>query len=316
MLKTVLVTGGSGLVGSAIRGLSKDDFDENILYNFIYLNSKMCDLKSFDETKKLFELILPNYVIHLAACVGGLYKNLNNPATMYTDNILINTNVLECARLTGVEKLVACLSTCIFPDKVDYPIHESSLHDGPPHPSNESYAYAKRMLEVQCRAYNKQYNCNFICVIPTNVYGPNDNYNLEDSHVIPALIHRCYLAKQNGLDFIVRGTGKPLRQFIYSMDLAKLIIIVLQSTIKESIILSPSNEYTIEQVSKMISSKFGMNSILDNSSSDGQYRKTSDNSKLNTLLNYNKIDFKFTDLEIGLSQTIDYFIEHYELLRK
>ena len=305
-MKTILVTGGFGLVGSAIKDLDVTE------YNIIYLNSMMCDLKNYQSTKVLFEHVRPHYVIHLAACVGGLYKNMNNPASMYYDNILINTNVLHCAYLTGVERLVACLSTCIFPDAVRYPISEKSLHDGPPHHSNESYAYAKRMLEVQCKAYRKEYNCNFVCVIPTNVYGPRDNYNLEDAHVIPALIHRCYLAKQNGTDFIVRGTGKPLRQFIYSMDLAKLIMFVLKSNVTDSIILSPSDEWSIGDVAKQIATSFNVdNLIFDRSYSDGQYCKTADNSKLKSL-----IDFEFTDLKEGLAKTIDHFIKNYHLLRK
>ena len=310
-MKTILVTGGSGLVGSAIK--------QCILpgYSFIFLNSTVCDLRNFEETKKYFESCTPNYVIHLAACVGGLYKNMNNPATMYLENIQINTNVLHCSYLVGVEKLVACLSTCIFPDKTEYPIHEESLHDGPPHPSNECYAYAKRMLDVQCKAYRTQYLCNFVCVIPTNVYGKHDNYNLEDAHVIPALIHQAYLAKINNKEFVVRGTGKPLRQFIYSMDLAKLILIVLENPVEGTIILSPSTEYSIADVAKAIAKKFKIKKVVyDNLFSDGQYRKTADTTKLNTLLNAKQINFSFTDLHKGLSETIDYFIEHYETVRK
>ena len=116
--------------------------------------------------------------------------------------------------------MIAILSTCIFPDKTNYPINEKMLHDGPPHKSNEEYAYAKRILQIHCNAYNKQYNRNYICVIPTNIYGKFDNFSIDHGHVIPSLIHKAYLAKKNNITLIVNGTGTALRQFIYSEDLA------------------------------------------------------------------------------------------------
>lgn len=119
---------------------------------------------------------------------------------------------------------MSCLSTCIFPDRATYPIDESVVHDGPPHRSNEGYAYAKRMIDVLNRCYNEEYGCMFTSVIPTNVYGPYDNYNIEDGHVIPGLIHKCFKAKAAGEDFAIWGSGKPLRQFIYSEDLAQLMV--------------------------------------------------------------------------------------------
>ena len=128
-----------------------------------------------------------------------------------------------------VAKLVSCLSTCIFPDKTTYPIDETMLHTGPPHSSNAGYAYAKRMIDVLNRCYNEEYGCQFTSVIPTNIYGPHDNFNLEDSHVIPGLIHKACIAKDAGADFVVWGSGTPLRQFIYSNDLAKLMIWTLRS---------------------------------------------------------------------------------------
>merc|ERR1711998_502410 len=131
---------------------------------------------------------------------------------------------MECCRVFGVEKLVSCLSTCIFPDKTAYPIDETMVHNGPPHKSNYGYAYAKRMVDVLSRAYNDQYGCNFTSVIPTNIYGSWDNYNLEDSHVIPGLIHKVYNAKKDSGELYVWGSGTPLRQFIFSEDLARLMI--------------------------------------------------------------------------------------------
>jgi len=146
---------------------------------------------------------MPEYVIHTAGKVGGLLGNMNNKGQFFYENIMINTNVLESARLTNVKKVVSFLSTCVFPDNVKYPLTEDQIHNGEPHNSNYPYAYAKRMLDVQSRAYREQYDCNYICVIPTNIYGPNDNFNLKNGHVLPSLIHKCYLAKQNNEDFVI-----------------------------------------------------------------------------------------------------------------
>lgn len=304
-MKTVLVTGGSGLVGSAIRKVT-----EGHTASFIFLDRTTANLLDWSETDILFERVRPNFVVHLAANVGGLYKNMNQKVQMLEDNILMNTHVLRAAHKYKVEKLVACLSTCIFPDDIEYPITECRLHDGPPHPSNAAYAHAKRLLDVQCRAYNEQYNCNFVTVIPTNIYGPHDNFNLEDSHVIPALIHKCHQAKRAGVDFVVRGSGKPLRQFIYSEDLARLILRVLFSDVKESIILSPSDEYSIREIATTIAGEYPV--VFDTQWADGQYRKQVDNSRLLELFP----DFEFTPLEVGLQRTIEWFNEESETIRR
>ena len=309
-METILVTGGSGLVGSAISSLSS-------LYNFkfIFLNSKTCNLLNYTETENVFSQIKPDYIIHLAACVGGLYKNINFPVKMFEENIIININVLKAAHVLGVKKLVTCLSTCIFPDETSYPLSEDMLHRGPPHSSNEGYSYAKRMLEVQCRYYNKQYNCNFVCIIPTNIYGPHDNFNLDDAHVIPALIHNCYLSKEKSTPFVVKGTGKPLRQFIHSSDLAKIIMKMIETNEINMLIVSSTKEYSIGDIANMIAKKFEYEKhlIFDDTFSDGQYRKTVDNSKL---LNFLGHEFEFTNLDIGICDTIDWFIDNYEKCRK
>ena len=177
-MEKILVTGGTGLVGNAIEKISND-----YNYQFVFLSSKDCDLTNLNETQSLFQKHNPDFVIHLASNVGGLFKNMNFKVEMYEKNSLINCNVLKCCHDFHVKKVISCLSTCIFPDKTTYPINEEMLHNGPPHHSNEAYAYAKRMLEVHSKAYQSQYGDNFICIIPTNIYGEHDNYSLEDGHV-------------------------------------------------------------------------------------------------------------------------------------
>ena len=308
-MKTILVTGGSGLVGSAINNIINNSIYNNE-YNFIFLSSKNCNLLNYDETFQYFNNIKPSYVIHLAAQVGGLFKNMKHKVDMFIDNITINNNVLKVCHEIKVEKLVSCLSTCIFPDNTTYPINESMLHLGPPHSSNDAYAYAKRMLDVLSTSYRQQYNDNFICIIPTNIYGPHDNFNLEDSHVIPGLIHKCYLAKQNNQPFIVAGSGSPLRQFIYADDLAKLILWSLFDYHDlDTIILSPSesSEVSIKFIAEEIAKSMDYNNIIfDSNKSDGQYKKTADNSKLMNLIN----DFEFTDISYGIKKTVEWFIEN------
>jgi GDP-L-fucose synthase len=213
--------------------------------------------------------------------------------------------------------LVSCLSTCIFPDKTEYPIDEGMLFNGPPHFSNDAYAYAKRMIEIHSKAYREQHGDNFICVIPTNVYGDYDNYNLQDAHVVPALIHKCYLAKQKGESFVVAGTGKPLRQFIHSQDLGELMVKVLeQYNSTEPIILSPdeSSEISIGEIAQTIAKKFDYldHLVFDSTKPDGQYKKTASNKKLRKYFP----DYQFKNFEASLSETVDWFIQNYSTIRK
>jgi len=306
-MKSVLVTGGSGLVGHAIQNISHEFGNR---YNFVFISSAQCNLLEMNNVKNLFEEIKPYYVIHLDACVGGLFKNMNNKVKMLEENLLINYNVVKCCYDYKVEKLVACLSTCIFPDKTSYPIDETMLHDGPPHPSNEGYAYAKRMLEIHCRMYRENYGCNFVCVIPTNIYGLYDNFSLEDGHVIPSLIHKCYLAKQANEPFIVKGSGSPLRQFIFSEDLARLILWVVREYNEPTIILSvpEDKEISIRDVAIMIANEFQHDNIqFDTSFSDGQHKKTANNQKLMSF----KHRIIFTPIHEGIRRTVDWFIHSY-----
>jgi GDP-L-fucose synthase len=207
------------------------------------------------------------------------------------------------------------MSTCIFPDKCDYPLNEKDLHKGPPHPSNFGYAYAKRMLEVQSSAYRREWNCNYVVAIPTNIYGPNDNFSLTEGHVVPALIHRTYLAMQNREDLTVWGSGKPLREFVLSDDIARLALWAMDNYSDDSpIILSSGIETSIAELVELVARHMGFNGriIFDSSKPDGQFRKPSDTSKLRSLLP----DFQWTPLEDGIEKTVDWFQQNYACIRK
>jgi len=303
MENKILVTGGYGLVGSEFIGAQ-----------FYKPTSKQFDLVKTEDTNRLM-LKQFDGVIHCAGKVGGIGGNMNFKGEFFYDNIMMNTNIIEGARLTKVKNLVCFLSTCIFPDKTEYPLTESKIHLGPPHFSNNAYAYAKRMADVQIRAYKEQYDLNYKSVIPTNIYGPNDNYNLENGHVIPSLIHKCFLARENKTDFIVWGSGNPMREFIFSRDVAKLTEWVLHNyNENEPIILSTSDEISIKSVVDIIVElmNFKGNVIFDDTKPDGQFRKPSDNSKIKSYLP----NFEFTPLYDGLKETIEFFESNYNFIRK
>lgn len=301
-----LITGGSGMIGSALR---------NILPDALYIDSKYCDLRSSIHTEELFKSFSPDYVIHLAAKVGGVKANQNNLGEFYYDNILINTNVLESSKKCKVKKVVSLLSTCIYPDKVSYPLTEEQIHLGEPHHSNYGYAYAKRMLDVQSRAYRENYGCNFITAVPNNLYGEHDNFHLEDSHLIPAIIRKVYESKIYNSAVNLWGNGSPLREFTYSYDLAKILLFLLENYDDPSPInVGNTNEYSVREVCDKISKIFDFNGIInwDESKPTGQYKKPSSNSKL-LKLGWKQEDY--TNFDDGLNKVCNWFIENYPNIR-
>jgi len=332
--EVVLVTGGTGLVGRAIESVVNANKEEFDCYSFVFIGSKDADLSDETQTRALFQRVRPNYVIHLAALVGGLFSNLNNNLQFLRKNLSINDNVLLMSHEMNVKKCISCLSTCIFPDKTSYPIDESMIHLGPPHDSNFGYSYAKRMIDVLNKAYHN-YNCNdstgahktvFTSVIPTNVFGSYDNFNVDHSHVIPGLIAKAYKAvteaKQKGAKsakLVVFGSGEPKRQFIYSIDLAKLIIWVLKSYEEiDPIILSvgEEDEISIREAAQEVVNAFTDDDMkleleFDRNYSDGQFKKTANNGKLRKYLP----DFEFTPIHVGIKETVEWFRHNYSTAR-
>lgn len=298
---TKVITGGSGLIGSAFK-------------NGVKLNSKR-DLRDYDKAEFAIGMYKPDVVIHCAAKVGGVGANMEFPADFFMDNIRMNTNVIQACKELKVKKLVSFLSTCVFPDDVEYPLDETKIELGPPHHSNFAYAYAKRMADVQIRAFNKQYGTQYFSVIPCNVYGPNDNYSLESGHVIPMLIHKCYLAKKNRKTFEVWGDGTPLREFVYSKDVANIVDLLIQKYEgTEPVIISNPTEYTIKQVVDLIVEYMGFKGKVKwlTDKPNGQHRKPSSNAKLLSIIG----DYEFTTLEKGLKESIEWFILNYPNVRK
>lgn len=252
----VLVTGGSGLLGHALQieaGFQSGSTEHSShSLDFIFATSGDADLRCEQATRALLERERPEVVVHLAAQVGGLFKNQRTQGTMLSDNLRMNENVMRLAGENNVRLVICCLSTCIFPEREEKrkkeereerkeenesdsrsgemdDFTEDDIHDGPPHSSNYGYAYAKRILHIQARAYGELFPwCQYVCIVPTNVYGPFDNYCLRDAHVLPALIHKCWRVKERVDERVsVKGTGKPQRQFVYSRDVARVILLII-----------------------------------------------------------------------------------------
>ncbi|XP_030031298.2 GDP-L-fucose synthase [Manduca sexta] len=311
--RVILVTGGSGLVGKAITTAVEEEQNKGSIHSlqetWIFCGSKDADLRDKEQTEALFEKHKPTHVIHLAAMVGGLFHNMRHNLEFFRDNMAINENVLYASHKNNVKKVVSCLSTCIFPDKTTYPIDETMVHNGPPHNSNFGYSYAKRMIDILNKGYHESHGRMFTSVIPCNVFGPYDNYSLETSHVIPAIIRRMDDAMLKGdPTFTVMGTGKPLRQFIYSLDLARLFIWVLRNYESvEPIVLSvdEKDEVSIGQVAELIKKAHGYQGqiVYDTTKPDGQFKKTASNNKLRSL---NK-EFQFTPLETAIQESVTWY---------
>ena len=301
----ILVTGGSGLVGSQFKSEEYQRISSKDL-NLLDQNS----IREYLDSHKEIDSI-----IHCAARVGGVKANMDFPAQFTYENLKMNTGIIEEAKNAGIKNLVCFSSTCVFPDKVEYPLTPDKIHLGPPHSSNYGYSHAKRMADIQIRAYREQYGLNYFTVIPCNIYGPNDNYNLNTGHVVPSLIHKFYLAERQGKEVTIWGDGSPLREFIYSEDVASLVEILLETyTDASPVILSSGHEITIKDLVYLIADTYGYKGRIkwDKNKPNGQYRKPSDNSVIKSI----SPNFKFTPIEEGIKKSVEWFIENYSNSRK
>lgn len=290
----IVVTGGSGMVGRSLKKIMPDA---------IYLSSKDYDLTSERGVAKMYQDLQPKAVVHLAAKVGGIMDNINKPGEYFTDNVLMNTLLVEYARFNGVERFIGILSTCIFPDKVEeYPMTEEMLHKGPPTPTNFSYGYAKRSLAVQIEAYNKQYGTKYQYLTPCNLYGEYDKFG-ENSHFVAALIKKIHAAKTYGDDKIqLFGTGTPMRQFMHSDDLAKVIKACFDEEIYDSFNVATDQNMSIDDIARTALRACDATHLkieYDSSKPDGQFRKDVSTKKMNEILP----EFKPTRLFHGIKGT-------------
>lgn len=299
--KKIIVTGGSGMVGKSLK---------KIIPEAIYLSSKQCDLTEQKSVEAMLNYYKPDAIIHLAAKVGGIIDNINKPAEYFTDNVLMNTLLMDYAYKTGVKRFIGILSTCIYPDIFEsYPMYEENLHSGPPTKTNFSYGYAKRSLAVQSDAYNTQYGTNYQYLIPCNLYGEFDKYG-DNSHFIAALIKKIHLAKKNNDDKIILfGTGAPLRQFMHSDDLAFIIKHCLDNDIYENMNVATEDNFSIKEMAEIAIEACGATNLsieFDPNYPDGQYRKDVSISRLKKCIP----SFYPVSLQQGITQTYDYLIKN------
>jgi len=296
-----LITGGSGLVGKHLK---------DIIPDAVYISSSDFDLTKEGQVHNMMEKYKPNVVVHLAARVGGIMDNINHPVEYLEQNVLMNTNILKKAHEFGVEKLIGILSTCIYPDVSDtYPMKEEDLFNGPPTLTNFSYAFAKRCMAVQIDSYVKQYNKKWCYLIPCNLYSEYDKYTHHNSHFVSALIRKLY--ESNG-EISLYGTGRPLRQFMYGGDLAKVIKYMIDNNVVDNFNVAPREVYSIKEIAeigKNACKKEYVRLNFDTTKPDGQFRKDVSPSKLLSLLGK---DFKFMPLKRGIEKVYDIFSKRHD----
>ncbi len=285
MLKNakIYIAGHRGMVGSAIfRALESKGYT-----NILVRTSKELDLRNQQDVAQFFAAEKPDYVFLAAAKVGGIFANDTFRADFIYENSMIQNNVIHHAYLNGVKKLLFLGSSCIYPKLAPQPLKEEYLLTGLLEPTNEPYAIAKIAGIKMCEAYRAQYGCNFISVMPTNLYGPNDNYDPKNSHVLPALLRKFITAKKNGETSVtIWGTGTPLREFMHVDDLAAACLFLMDNYDEEGIInIGVGKEITILDLAKLIKQIIGYEGeiIIDQTMPDGMERKLLDSSKLTNL---------------------------------
>ena len=279
----IFVAGHRGLVGSAIvRELKR------IGYANILMRSRAeVDLLDPRAVESFFDVERPEYVFFAAAKVGGILANDTQPASFLWENLRMETNILDSAWRSGVKKLLFLGSSCIYPKMAPQPLKEEYLLTGPLEPTNEWYAVAKIAGIKLCQAFRRQYGCNFISAMPTNMYGPNDNYDLQTSHVLPALIRKFHEAKENRAHQVVCwGTGSPRREFLHSDDLARALLFLMDNYEEEQLInVGFGSDITIRELASLVSKVVGFEGeiVWDISKPDGTPRKLMDSSRIQNL---------------------------------
>jgi GDP-L-fucose synthase len=282
----IYVAGHRGLVGSAIvRRLQAGGYENILLRTHAEL-----DLIDQRAVKEFFRMERPEYIFIAAAKVGGIYANNTYPADFIYQNLMIESNIIDASYREGAKKLMFLGSSCIYPKYAPQPMKEEYLLTGALEPTNEPYSIAKITGIKMCASYNRQYETNFISVMPTNLYGPGDNYDQKNSHALPALIRRMHEAKmQNAKDAVVWGSGTPKREFLYSDDMADACVFLMEkcnaSDIGEFVNIGTGKEITIRELSKLIAEIIGFrgNLVFDGSMPDGTPRKILDVSRLQAL---------------------------------
>jgi GDP-L-fucose synthase len=304
--KRIMVTGGAGFLGSHVV----DRFIKQGCTDLIIPRSRDYDLRDSAVATSLLKNTKPDMVVHLAASVGGIGANRKYPGTLFYDNAAMGIHLIEAARLAQVEKVIICGTICSYPKFTSVPFNEEALWDGYPEETNAPYGLAKKMLLVQSQAYRQQYGFNSIFLLPVNLYGPRDNFDLESSHVIPAFIRKCVEAKEKGEQQIYAwGSGKATREFLYVEDAAEAIVMAAEKYDgAEPVNIGTGNEIKIKDLASLVAKKAGFTGeiIWDSTKPDGQPRRCLDVTKSKSLFGFEAR----TTLEGGLQKTIDWYVKN------
>lgn len=299
--KKILVTGGTGLLGKHLQEIMPDA---------TYISSKDYDLTKQEDVDRLFNVEKWSIVIHAGARVAGILENQSKQYDFLKDNVLINSLVIDGAIKSGIKNLIAISSSCAYPDVASsYPMMEAQIHESAPTKTNFSYSYAKRLMQVSIDSANMQFGLNYQYLIPCNLYGEYDGFDIKFNHFVSALIKKIHTAKKNGDEKIILfGDGKPLRQFMYAKDLANVIKKCIDGNITESFNVSCSENLSILEMAKIALKSCDAEYLKIEFNTDlpsGQFRKDISNTNLMSIFP----DFKFTKLEDGIRQTYKKAIE-------
>ena len=301
--KRVMVTGGGGFVGSAVVQLLR----KNGVQDVFVVRSAEYDLTHEDDIRRVFQDMSPDVVLHLAARVGGIGANREHPGSFLFANLVMGANLLEQARLTGVEKFLTAGTVCSYPKYTPVPFREETLWDGYPEETNAPYGLAKKILLVQSQAYREEYGLNAIYLLPVNLYGPGDNFDPRSSHVIPALIKKCVDARETGSDHIVVwGTGSASREFLYVDDAAEAIVLAADRYNQgDPVNVGCGQEITIRSLVEIIIEQTGFTGRVDwdTTKPDGQPRRMLDTSRAERAFGF-KAQTGFVE---GLAKTIAWY---------
>ncbi|TQK73691.1 GDP-L-fucose synthase [Brevibacillus sp. AG162] len=304
--KRIVVTGGAGFLGShVVHQLRKMDCTDIFIPR-----SHEYDLRKEHDVNKMLQDFRPDILLHLAAVVGGIGANQKNPGKYFYDNLMMGTQLMEQSRLFGVEKFVAIGTICSYPKHAPVPFREEDIWNGYPEETNAPYGLAKKMMLVQSQAYREQYGFNSIYLLPVNLYGPGDNFDLETSHVIPAIIRKCVDAIRNGEKKIVLwGTGSVTREFIYVEDAAQAIIAATMNYDQsEPVNIGSGHEISIKNLAELIRQLSGFHGEFewDETKPDGQPRRLLDVTKAKELFGFEAQ----TSLLAGLEKTVAWYMAH------
>ena len=301
--KRVTVTGGAGFLGSFVVAKIRDRGCQDI---FIPVRREY-DLVEMESVKRLYRDARPDIVFHLAARVGGIGANRANPGKFFYDNLLMGVQLMEQGRLSKIEKFIAIGTVCSYPKFTPVPFREENLWDGYPEETNAPYGLAKKMLLVQSQSYRAQYGFNSIFLVPVNLYGPGDNFDLEHSHVVPALIRKCIEAKESGSQEIVCwGDGTPTREFLYVEDCAEAIVLATEKYDQsDPVNIGTGKEISIKKLTEVIAELTGFNGniVWDKSKPNGQPRRCLDVSRAKDFFGF----VAKTSFRTGLQKTIEWY---------